>query len=180
MTLVACMQFLKTTLDGLTWPATMEALPNPPGPLAAYLTAPNPDVVASSPKAFIWFLRGTENRDGAKYGAGTIPRASYQGGPSGTKAVEHYIPIYIMWDAMQGDPNFSTLFPGMVDAIRAVLRVVPDPGEPLTDPWTGEQSWVVDVGETLQYDLDLWADVNMGIEKWNVQLTCPIVEVIAG
>ena len=42
------------------------------------------------------------------------------------------------------------------------------------------QSWVVDVGETLQYDLDLWADVNMGIEKWNVQLTCPIVEVISG
>ncbi len=73
MTLVSCMQFLKTTLDGLTWPATMEALPNPPGPLSAHITAPNPNVLASSPNAYIWFLRGTENRDGAKYGAGTIP-----------------------------------------------------------------------------------------------------------
>ena len=173
------MQYMKNLLDGLTWPAEMMALPNPPGPLSAHITAPNPNVLASSPNAYIWFLRGTENRDGAKYGAGTLNRASFQGAPSGTKAVEHYIPIYIMWDAMQGDPNFSTLFPGMVDAIRAVLRVSEDPVM-VTDPWTGEQSWLVDVGETMVYDLDLWAGENQRLEKWNVQLTCSVVEVIAG
>ena len=30
MTLVACMNFMKDTLNGLTWPAEMQALPNPP------------------------------------------------------------------------------------------------------------------------------------------------------
>ena len=87
MTLVASMQYLQGLLDGLNWPAFMQALPNPPGALQAHVTAPNPNVTASAPNAYIWFLRGMENRDGAKYGAGTIPRASFQGAPSGTKAV---------------------------------------------------------------------------------------------
>jgi hypothetical protein len=86
MTLVASMQYLKATLDGLRWPATMQALPSPPGPLQAHITAPNPNVDASAPSAYIWFARGLENRDNAKYGAGTIPRALVPGGPSGTKA----------------------------------------------------------------------------------------------
>ena len=177
MTLLASMQYMKTTLDGLTWPASIMALSNPPGPLSAHITAPNPNVLASSPNAYIWFLRGTENRDNAKYGAGTIPRASYPGGPSGTKAVEHSIPIYIVWDAQQGDVNFATLFPGMVDAIRAALRYSGDPVE-ITDPWTSEQSWLVDVGENMTYDLDLWAVENQRIERWDCMLTCSVVEVI--
>ena len=178
MTLLASMKYMEGLLDGLTWPASMQALPNPPGALSAHITSPNPNVLASSPNAYIWFLRGTENRDNAKYGAGTIPRASYTGGPSGTKAVEHNIPIYIVWDAQQGDPNFATLFPGMVDAIRATLRVVPDPGLPITDPWTGEQSWLVDVGENMTYDLDLWAVEGQRVERWDCMLTCSVVEVI--
>ena len=92
--------------------------------------------------------------------------------------MEHYIPIYMMWDAMQGDPNFSTLFPGMVDGIRAVLRVSDDPVS-VTDPWTGEQSWLVDVGSHV-YDLDLWADENQRHGEVERQLTCSVVEVIAG
>ena len=177
MTLLASMKFMETTLDGLEWPASIQALPNPPGPLSAHITSPNPNVLASSPNAYIWFLRGTENRDNAKYGAGTIPRASYPGGPSGTKAVEHSIPIYIVWDAQQGDPNFATLFPAMIDTIRAVLRVSADPVE-ITDQWTGEQSWLVDVGETMTYDLDLWAVEGQRIERWDCMLTCSVVEVI--
>ena len=177
MTLLASMQYMQTTLNGLTWPASIQALPNPPGALSAHITSPNPNVLASSPNANVWFLRGTENRDASKYGAGTIPRASYQGGPSGTKAVEHNIPIYIVWDAQQGDPNFATLFPGMVDAIRAALRYSGDPVE-VTDQWTGEQSWLVDVGETMTYDLDLWAVEGQRIERWDCMLTCSVVEVI--
>ena len=178
MTLVASMQYVKSVLEGLTWPATMQALPNAPGALRAFITSPNPDVQASAPTAYIWFARGIENRDNAKYGAGTIPRASYQGGPSGTKAVEHNVPVYLMWDAMQTDPNFSTLFPGMVDAIRAVLRVSPDPAYDVIDPWTGEQSAIVDLGETLSYDLDLYSTAPQGIEKWVCMLTCTVTEVI--
>jgi hypothetical protein len=177
VTLVSAMQYLKTTLDGLQWPAEMQALPNPPGALIAHITAPNPNVTASSPNAYIWFSRGTENRDASKYGAGTVNRAAYQGAPSGTKAVEHSVPIYVLWDAMQSDPNFATLFPGMVDWIRLTLRTSTDPVM-ITDPWTGEQSWLVDVGEVMTYELDLWATENERIEKWAVMLTCSIVEVI--
>jgi hypothetical protein len=178
MTLVASMQYLKSILDGLAWPASMASLPSPPGNLSAHITSPNPNVVASSPNAYIWFLRGTENRDNAKYGAGTVPRASVQGGPSGTKATEHNIPIYVVWDAAQSDPNFATLFPGMIDAIRSVLRVSADPVM-VTDPWTGEQSWLVDVGETMTYDLDLWALENQRIERWDCMLTVQVTEVFS-
>jgi hypothetical protein len=177
VTLVSSMQYVKTLLDDLSWPASMQALPNPPGNLIAHITAPNPNVTASAPNAYIWFARGTENRNNAKYGAGTIPRALYEGAPSGTKAVEHNIPVYVVWDAQQGDPNFSTLFPGMVDAIRATLRVSEDPAL-ITDPWTGEESWLVDVGETISYDLELMALDGQRLERWDVMLTCTVTEVI--
>lgn len=178
MTLVAAMQYMKTDiLDGLQWPATMQALPSPPGPLAAYVTSPIVNTVASAPQAYIWFARGMENRDGAKYGAGTIPRASYQGGPSGTKAVEHTIAIYVSWPITSSDPNMGIVFPGMIDAIRAALRYSADPVV-ITDPWTGEQSQLVDVGETIQYEQDLWALLEQRTEHWDALLTCSVLEVI--
>ena len=146
MTLVASMQYLKGLLDGLTWPASMQALPNPPGALLAHVTAPNPNVTASAPNAYIWFLRGMENRDGAKYGAGTIPRAQYPGGPSGTKAIEHTVPIYLVWDGSR--PTRWHPVPRHGGRRHGRPAGLPGPGL-ITDPWTGEQSRLVDVGESM-------------------------------
>ncbi len=55
MTLLASMQYMQTTLNGLTWPASIQALPNPPGALSAHITSPNPNVLASSPNAYVRF-----------------------------------------------------------------------------------------------------------------------------
>jgi len=177
MSLVAAMQYVKGLLDGLEWPAGMQALPSPPGALQAYVTSPIVNITASAPQAYIWFARGTENRDSAKYGAGTVPRANYQGGPSGTKAVEHQIAIYVAWPISPSDPNMATVFPGILDAIRAALRTSTDPAL-ITDPWTGEQSWLVDVGETITYEMDLWALIEQRLEHWDALFTVPVVEVI--
>jgi hypothetical protein len=177
MTLVSAMQYCKTLLDGLEWPAAMMALPSPPGPLEAYVTSPIVTTTASSPQAYVWFTRLTENRDNAKYGAGTVPRAQFQGAPSGTKAVEHQVAVYVTWPIFSGDPNMSTVFPGMLDAIRAQLRYSADP-ELITDPWTGEQSWLVDVGETITVEQDLWALAPERLERWDALLTVPVTEVI--
>lgn len=178
MTLVATQQYIKLLLNDLPWPPGMAALPNPPGNLIAHATAPNPTVVASAPHAYIWMQRGAENRDNAKYGAGTIPRAQYAGGPSGTKAREHTIPIYVIWDGFSGDTNAATLFPGMLDAIMSALRVSPDPVE-VTDPWDGSQSFLVDVGETISYDVDLWTLEPQRMERWDGLITCSVVEVFS-
>jgi hypothetical protein len=179
VTLVACMQYTQTLLQTVTWPAAMLALPSPPGALQVNLTPPNPNVIASAPTASVWFLRGMESRDQDRLRVGTIPRASYAGGPSGTKGVEHTIAVYIAWEGTSAtDPNQDILFPGMLDAIRAVLRVSADPVV-VTDPWTGDQSYIVDVGEVIEYSTDLEALAPQRLNRWDGLLTCPVVEVFS-
>lgn len=178
MSIVSCQQYLKGLIDGLTWPAGITSLPNPPGALQAHVTSPNPNTTASNPQAYVWMMRGQENRDNAKYGAGTVPRAQFQGGPSGTKATEHTIPIYVVWFNFSGDPNNANLFPGMLDAIMAALRVSTDPVE-VTDPWSGYQSWLVDIGENMTYEIDLWTVEEQRTERWDALITCPVVEVFS-
>jgi len=173
------MEYTKTLLQTVTWPAAMLALPSPPGSLQVNLTPPNPNVIASAPTASVWFLRFMESRDQNRLKAGTIPRATYPGGPSGTKAAEHTVAIYIAWEGTSAtDPNQDILFPGMLDAIRSVLRVSPDP-EVITDPWTGEQSYVVDVGEIIDGQTDLEALAPQRLNRWDALLTCPVTEIFS-
>ena len=179
MSIAATAVYIQGLLQTVTWPAPMLALASPPGPLQVFITPPNPQVVAAAPTACVWMLKGLESRDNAKYGAGTVPRALVAGGPSGTKAVDHNIAVYVAWDGAGTDPNANTLFPGMLDAICSVLRVSTDPGL-ITDPWTGVQSWLVDVGEIIGYETDLWALENQRLNRWDALLTVSVVEVIAG
>jgi hypothetical protein len=174
------MLYTQTLLQAVTWPAAMLALNSPPGALQVNLTPPNPNVTASAPTASVWFLRGMESRDQDRLRVGTIPRASYAGGPSGTKGVEHTIAVYIAWEGGTGptDPNQDILFPGMLDTIRAVLRVSADPVV-VTDPWTGDQSYIVDVGEVIEYSTDLEALAPQRLNRWDGLLTLPVVEVFS-
>ena len=174
MGLASTVNYLRDFLDGMQWPDGMRALPNPPPALAAYITPPDPNVLAGTPSAYLWFNRGDENRSGAKYGAGTVPRAQYPGGPSGTKAIEHTVPLYLVWDGgSQTDPVVNTLFPGMVDAVMAALRVSPDPAL-ITDPWTGDQSQLVDIGERISYLTSLRALEPQRLQRLDalLELTC--------
>ena len=179
MTLVASMEYVKGLLETVTWPAPMLALPSPPGTLQVNLTPPNPNVIASAPTASVWFLRFMESRDQNRLKAGTIPRALVVGGPSGTKAAEHTVAIYIAWEGTSStDPNQDILFPGMLDAIRSVLRVSPDPVV-VTDPWDGSQSYIVDVGEIIDGQTDLEALAPQRLNRWDALLTCPVTEIFS-
>jgi hypothetical protein len=179
LSIAATAVYIETLLKTVTWPASMLALPSPPGPLQVFITPPNPQVVAAAPTACVWLMKWLESRDNAKYGAGTVPRALVAGGASGTKAVEYQVPVYIAWEGAGTDPNADILFPGMLDAICSVLRVSADPVL-ITDPWTAVQSWLVDVGERITGDTDLWALENQRLNRWDCLLTVSVVEVIAG
>lgn len=179
MGLASCTGYIRDLLDGLEWPAAIQQLPSPPAPLACYIQPPNP-LVSGDPTAFTWFERGRESRNGARYGAGTVPRAAYPGAPSGTKAIEHTVPVYFVWNGgSPTDPAASSLFPGMVDAIMATLRTSPDPVR-LTDPWTGVESWDVDAGETIEYLTYLRDLESQQLQRLDALLTVSVVEVIAG
>ena len=179
MGLASAVGYMQTLLDGMNWPAEMQALPSPPPPLRCFITPPDPNVQAGTPSAYVWFNRGDEARQGAKYGAGTVPRASYPGGPSGTKATAHTIPVYVVWaGGSPTDPLVNILFPGMVDAIMAFLRVSPDPAV-VTDPWTGVQTQLVDVGEHMSYLTTLRALEPMQSQRLDALLEITCTEVFS-
>ena len=179
MGLATAVTYVKSLLDGMNWPQQMAALPSPPPPLRCYIQPPDPNVLSAGPSAYTWFNRGDVSRNPAKYGAGTVPRAAYQGGPSGTKAWAHMVPVYIVWTGSSPtDPLADILFPGMVDAVVNTLQFSPDPVT-VTDPWTGVESSLVDVGETISYLTALRALEPMQSERLDALLECSVVEVIS-
>ncbi len=179
MSLSAVQQYMKGLINNLAWPAAMQALPSPPQPLLAMVTPINPWVESVTvPTAQIWMEKGTFNRDTGKYGAGTIPRAAFKGAPSGTKVGAHSIPIYVVWDNALTDPNADTLFTGMLDAIRNKLEPSADPVA-VTDPWDGTVSWVVDVGETVEYESSLFTTAPQRMGRYDALLVVPVVEIYA-
>ena len=179
MTLLASMQYVRALVATTTWPTSMLELPSPPGNILTNLTPPDPNVPASSPTVSIWFLRFGESRGNSRLQGGTIPRAQYEGGPSGTKVVEHTAALYVAWAGTgPTDPNQDTLFPGMVDRIRATLRVSAVQAK-ITDPWTGEESWLVDVGELIDGATFLEALMPQRLNRYDTLLTCSVTEIIA-
>jgi hypothetical protein len=177
-------QYIKSSLDQLPWPSTMGGV----APLNCYITPPNPNVQSEVPTAYVWMARGRESRDTDRLRAGTIPRAATPGGASGTKAVDHTVPVYLVWMMSIDDPDVDNLFPGMIWQVMSALRgsiATPGPGgqvsDPalLTDPWTGEQSWLIDLGEDMSYDSDLRALEDQRYLRYDAVIDCTVIEVIA-
>ena len=179
MSLSACQQYVKGLLDGLTWPAGMQALPSPPQPLLAMVTPINPWVASSAvPTAHIWMEKGQRSRDTSRYKVGTIPRAAYKGAPSGTKAGAHAIPVYLVWENTLTAPNADILFTGMIAAICDALEYAPA-RTLVTDPWDGTQSWAIDIGESISYETGLFTTEPERLARYDALLTVPLTEVYA-
>jgi hypothetical protein len=151
------MAYIQSLTDQMPWPATMTGL-QPPN---AYIIPPNPNDQSEIPSIYVWPTRGRESRDSTRLRAGTVPRISGPGGPSGTKPIEHAISCWLVWAMDSEDPDVNTLFPGMIWAVQEVFRsvayganggIAANPAL-LTDPWTGEESWLVDLGEVMAYEV---------------------------
>ena len=183
MSIAAVQQYIKGLLDTMPWPATMTGLASP----LCYITPPNPNVQSEIPAIYVWPSRGRESRDTTRLRGGTVPRIALPGGPSGTKVVEHRIGVWIVWAMSSDDPDADSLMPGMTWAVQAVLRsaafgagdmITADPAL-LTDPWTSEQSWLVDLGENMEYELYVRALEEQRFWRYDGVIDLDVTEIIA-
>lgn len=161
--------YINGLLDGLVWPFT--AVPA----LESQITPPDPQVNAETPQAYVWPSRGRENRDPRR--GGTIPRATTADGPSGLKAQQHNLDIYLVYFQADDDPDSDQLFPGMIDWIMEQLRLAPDPTPLLLDPWTNRGSYLIDVGEQMDYQIAVRALDDQRYNRYDGLITCVINEV---
>jgi hypothetical protein len=169
MPINSTLAYFKQLLNGLAMPAGTP-------PLIAYITPPNPETDASgAPRAFIWLPAGDESRDPAKNG--TVPRALYKGAPSGFKGLDHNTHIYVVWDQEADDPDADSWFPGIVDAIMWQLRVSADPA-PVTDPYDGVQSQLIDLGERMTYQITVSALEQQRMYRYDCLITAPVLELL--
>ena len=185
MSLAAVQQYVKSLLDQMPWPASMTGLP----PLACYITPPNPNVQSEIPTAYVWMQRGRETRDTDRLKTGTVPRAAVPGGPSGTKAVEYTIPVWLVWMMTTDDPDVDNLFPGMTWQVMKTLRGAAyaangtsfsqTPAK-LTDPWdSSDQSWLIDLGEDMSFETYERLLEDQRFMRLDAVIDCSVSEVIA-
>lgn len=161
--------YINNLLNGLTWP--FAGVP----PLQSQITPPDPNVEANIPQAYVWPARGREDRNPRR--GGTIPRATSDTSPSGLKTQQHRLEVFLVWWGQDDDPDSDTLFPGMVDAVMDVLRVSPDTTPVLTDPWSERQSYLIDVGENMDYEITIRAVLDQRYNRYDALITCTINEV---
>lgn len=169
MPIGSAQRYIQSLLQGLEFP--MVGVPA----LNAQITPPDPNVEATTPQAYIWPSRGTENRNPRK--GGTINRAPFPDAPSGLKAQDHRLGVYLVYWMADDDPDADSLFPGMVDIIMAELRTSRDPSPLLTDVWIGTESYLIDVGEEMDYEITLRAVVEQAYNRYDALITLTLNEV---
>lgn len=166
----------------------IDQLPMPGGgpPLTAFITPPPAwDNPTGGPTAYVWPTSGEENRSPER--GGTVPRALTKpqwpqgaGVPtpnSGFKAIDHVIHIYVIYDQANDEPQADSWFPGMIDAISWQLRVSTDPAV-ITDPYDGTVSSLIDVGETIPYQITIRFLEDQRHVRYDCLLAIPVLELI--
>lgn len=159
---------MKSLLDGLAMPSSLPAM-------RAVIMPPDPNDDSDMPTAYVWPADFDESRDDEQGGA--IPRNTGPGTPSGNKAIEHMIEVFIIYFQAGDDPDADSLFPGIVDAVLAAFRTSADPA-PITDPWTGATSNLYDVGEVMRGRIVVSATQDQAMNRLDCLLTCTVHELI--
>lgn len=156
--------------------------------LEAYITPPNPNVQSEIPTVYIWPTRGRETRDTDRLKTGTIPRAATPGGPSGTKAVEYSVSVWLVWMMSTDDPQADSLFPGMYWQVMTTLRggayaadgtSYSETPYLLTDPWTSQPSYLIDLGEDMTFETYERLLAPERFMRLDCVIDCSVSEVIA-
>lgn len=158
--------YLKGVLNGSILPLDL-------GTLEAFITPPNPNDDAVNPAAYIWGSRGRENR-------GALPRAQPGNLSTGAwKFIDHDVSIWLTWFGAADDQFADQQFPTVVDAVCAVLRNTNllDETQYATDPVTGQQSNLLDVGERMSWDYGpVHATADQRYLRYDAQLVISIQE----
>jgi hypothetical protein len=171
MPITSTLYAIKSLLVDLPMPGQLPSM-------AAYITPPDPNVETDIPTAYVWPTQGGEDRenDGGKK-VGAIPRNSGPGTPSGVKNISHDIDVYVVWMASNDEPDIDCLFPGVVDAVMAAFRFSTDPAT-ATDPYTGEQSTLVDIGEDMSYRITLRSLIEQAYNRYDALVGLSVLEII--
>jgi len=171
MPIVTAQVYINNLLNGLVWPPAMTNVPA----LESQITPLDPQVEAQVPQAYVWPTRGKESRDPKK--GGTVPRAASFGAPSGLKSEVHNLGVWLVWFGADTDQDADNLFPGMVDWVMVQLRSTEDPTPIQTDPWSGIQSYLLDIGEDMDYEITLRSLLEQRYDRYDALITLTVSEV---
>lgn len=165
MPIASCLSFVKSLLDGIGMPA---GTPD----LAAYLDPPDPNVESSVPTCYILQANGPEQRL-------TMPRNQGPNSSAGDKTIEHEIRIMVIYFMAANDPEADILFSGIMDGIMNALRLAFPMPALIIDPYTGNQTEAVNVGEKMRYELyPPYATKSQRIERRNGVIVMPVLELL--
>lgn len=160
--------YIQQLLDNLVMPGRA-------GNLRVYITPPDPNEETDLPTAYVWPADGYESRNPQR--GGTVPRNTGIGTNSGYKAYEHRMDVYLIWNGQDDDPQADIWFPGMVDAIMLVLRTSPDPAV-AQDPYTGQLTTLIDVGEIMNYRITLRALADQRYNRYDALISLELLEIM--
>lgn len=167
MPVASATSYIKGLLDGL-------AMPPPLPDMAAYVNPPDPNTEGGIPTSYIWAPDFDESRNPDQ--GGTIPRNTGPGTPSGTKALEHNIEIFVVYFQANDDPQADTSFFGICDAVMYRLRTSADPAV-IVDPYTGMQSQLFDVGEVIRGRTTISATADQAYNRLDALLSVTVHEL---
>lgn len=131
MSLNGIQTYIKGVLDGLPMPYPQEQN------LAAYIQPPAP-VDQTTPVAFIWGAKGKEIRKAG-------PRKF------GIKHDTVWVEVWLYYAEDASDPDADSLFPAVIDSVKAALRSIPIPAHP-TDPTTQAKFTILDIADDIELD----------------------------
>jgi len=154
------------------------ALPFPSVELAAYITPPDPNVeTVVMPTLYVLTADGPEKRL-------TMPRNTGPGTSAGNKTIDHDLKLHVIWmiantaPGQPGAPDGDLLFGGVIETVMAALRTGQAPA-PVTDPFTGTVTTLVDTGEKMTYHyLPRHSIKNQRMLRYDGLIDLPVQELL--
>lgn len=142
MPIVSVQTYVKNLLQGLTPPGKTGIH----GAISALVTPLDPDVNPDGiARVYVWPATAPEKRI-------AMPRNNAAiGSVGGFKQLKHDLHIFLMWMDIPQDTTSDVNFPELIDFVMNVLRTSGNPTL-FTDPGTGNQSQIVNLGEDMTYE----------------------------
>lgn len=171
MPIRAAQQFVADLLQGLTPPGDTGIA----APIDALITPLDPDVNSDGiARIYVWPASGPEKRI-------AMPRNS---GPAyttaGSKKITHDLQVFLVWMDSPEDTDADVNFPLLIDYVMKVLRTSPSPAL-YTDPDTGDQSQMVNLGEVMSYDFVPPRTLEPQMHRrYDARIRCSLLEIFLG